>query len=459
MDLFTPNDSTPKGPRIEFIEITNLGPVESAKLDYSQGPIIVATGGNGSGKSTAGKLFDAIRGKLKTSLLQDGKESGGYRVQFTRPNGQILNLTCTLKRQEVDGLGKQVIETLSFTDEIERPVTKADASALIKEMVGSGNSFDLNTFLSSQPAERKRMLSKIVNLDLDEIERQIEAAEGQKTILFRAKEDAEARFEPVRGYSRIDAKREPLKMDALLAELNEINKFNSELGQKQHQAEAHKREAARLNQENEAKRGRIETLRAEIAKLEGEISRNTDGAIEQSQAATADFHWLDENPAKSTEETERKLKEIETENEKIRTAKEAERLENASFEAERAHLEQVEVISNLRIERLNAIKAQPLPVEGLTFDPHFDPKKKEVGLLFNGHPLETASTGQQAIIALQLSEFCSDGSLKWLHFDAHSLDPVNRQRVIEWLKTKGYQALIERPASTLAEMGLHFTVE
>ena len=88
MDLFTPNDSTPKGPRIEFIEITNLGPVESAKLDYSQGPIIVATGGNGSGKSTAMNIIGCL----------DRPTAGEYRFKGIPVQGLDQDARALLRR-------------------------------------------------------------------------------------------------------------------------------------------------------------------------------------------------------------------------------------------------------------------------------------------------------------------------------------------------------------------------
>lgn len=320
-------------------------------------------------------------------------------------------------------------------------------------MVGNGKRFDVNTFLKEQPQKRRDMLKLLVNIDLDEAERAEEAAKATKLARFREKEDAAARFEPVKGYSRIEAARPLLSTADLIAELDKANAHNQNRKDAMNDIEASKQSIERIRAANAQKQASIEALKLQIATLETEIAKNKEAIFSENASIETNQQYLDGTNDIDVEPIKAKMSGIEEENERIRQAKEAAKLDAASIDAEKAHNEAVAAVAEAREAKLSIIRANPLPIEGLEFDPDDSSK-----LLYRGHPLESASTGEQAIIALKLAEFTHDGSLKWMHFDAHSLDPVNRQMVIEWLRGRGYQALIEKPADTFAQMSLTFEV-
>jgi hypothetical protein len=172
-DLFTSENAAPvdaqlsetQNPRIELIQISNIGPIEDAKIDYAGGMLVAAVGANGTGKSTASLVFEALQGKFDAKTLKAGADKGSFEIEFTY-QGAAMRCVCTLTKF-TSGTESRVEQVLQFFGPDSKQIGVGKAQDLVKFLVGTKPEFDPNEFISTTaPAQRKTMLQKLSGVSI-----------------------------------------------------------------------------------------------------------------------------------------------------------------------------------------------------------------------------------------------------------------------------------------------------
>lgn len=459
----TPTE-TPKGPRIEFVNITNIGPIESAQIDYTQSDLVVVVGKNGSGKSTAALVLEAIQGRFDTKALKSGADKGAFEVNFSY-GGQNFTCKLTLTRF-TSGEESKVEPFLQFVDANQKPISQQRAKELVKYLVGDSPDFDINTFITTTaPARRGEMLQKLSGVDLAPLTKAVKEAETARTEANRDVTNQQARALP---FNADLAAKEPVSASDLTAQRDAITKHNDMYERSKAKREEFAKDAdqsATIQHHEADKALTIRLYEDELARLKAkheEDLKRIDAKIEEAKAIESEAkerltkadEWLSnpENQPKGTAEIDQQLNDLTTTNAAIadakRLKKEADELDRLKVVAE----EKAWAVEVARNAKMNAIKAAKLPA-GLQFDPN-----DETGLLLNGQPIERASSAELTIAAIMVAVELCKGALHWIHVDCKALDFENFKIVKEFLAKMGWQALLEKPAQNEGELSLQFYV-
>jgi len=445
-DLFStpaaPADSQLSGPRIELIQISNIGPIEAATIDYAGGLLVSAVGQNGSGKSTASLVFDALQGKFDPKALKAGADKGTFEIEFSY-QGQQIRCVCTLTRFK-SGDESKVEQALQFFGPDAKQIGVGKATELVKFLVGTKPEFDVNEFIATTaPAKRKEMMQKLSGVDLAPLVIAEKAAENERTEANRKVKEQQARALP---YDEELATKEPISAADLSAQKTTIQDHNTKFDRAKERHTQNEQSAKDVD-------WNIQQIEAQIKDLQTKLQSQNDAKKSIAKSVGDGEKWLQDpaNAPKDTTAIDLQLADLTATNERISQSK--------RLKTESATLEQLQVVAQekekavvaARDAKLTAIKKAQLPA-GLAFDPD-----SEVGLLLNGQPIERASSAELTIAALQCATR-GTGALHWIHVDCKALDYVNFQKVCEWLKDQKWQALLEKPAQNESELQLQFHV-
>lgn len=389
--------------KIKKITVTNLKAVSALTADFN-GCTAIITGGNNKGKSSFLRSFpDRIRGIKTDLILKSGEKEGSAEIELT--TGERLTW-------QFDGKGK---EKLTFITEKNIP------TSLTKDLCKTyfPPVFDVDAFLQDSPAKQKATLQKISGIDFTDLDKEYKGAYEQRTWANRVLAEAKAKrtnIEPSVGM-------EPISVEELAAELSK--------------AEQHNAGVLRIQDGRASRIEQVEDLKAQVIKLEEQITelRNKGKAV-QEEITKAD-EWLKENQPVDDTAIRTKISSAEETNKEIRAniaaAESIKKCEQAEKDAAEADAE----VKRLEELKADTLKHSMLP-DGFGFD--------EDGITYNGLPFnrEQLSSSAIYIAALKLAAI-SLGEVKTLHFDASFLDKNSLAEIETWANANDLQLLIERP--------------
>jgi hypothetical protein len=431
--------------KVKRITVSNLKAVAALTADFN-GCTAIITGGNNKGKTSFLRgLFDRVRGIKPDVVLKHGEAEGFAECELT--TGEKL-------KWEFNDKGKGFKEKLTYTTE------KDIRYALTVELRNKfmPGIFDVDKFLTDQPAKQKKTLQQLAGIDFTDIDIRYKSAyEDREAKNRRANEERIILANIV-----VPENVEPVNMDDLMLRKAAVrNKLNTKYLENKKENEQLRKEWIRQCEELRTATEKHNIVRlvavtayAEVIdactilesngfKKDNNLSNfiiEMNGKIlpEKQYQALPEPIYVEELP----DDSELKLidEEINSANENNRKAgeyaswlKQKEKTELHTKEASEAGA----AVVRIETERMNLIKSAKLP-DGFGFT--------DDGITYNGLSFtrEQLSSSGIYIAALKLAAMTL-GEVKTLHFDASFLDNVSLASIEEWAKSEDLQLLIEMP--------------
>lgn len=311
-----------------------------------------------------------------------------------------------------------------------------------------GLAFRPMEFLALKPAEQRQRLLEAIGVDLGTLDQQRDTVFAARTDTNRELKAVEARLAAM-PEPAADLPAEEVSVAALVKEVEAVNAANA--------SNAAKRAAA-VEAKRQADAKKVEAIAAadEVARLSMALSaaeaRQTQLAKEAETKATE--AWAHDAEAsgltdQDAEPIRAKIAGAEETNQQIRKAKDREVIA-AEVAGLREKSEKATArLEELAAEKLNRVKAAAMPVDGLHVG--------DDGVLYNGIPLEQASTAEQIRACVGITAALA-GELKLcLVRDGNDLDSDSLRMLAEECAARGLQAIVERiePAAD----GVVFVIE
>ena len=377
-------------------------------------------GKNGAGKSS---ILDAI-----TMALCGGKAIPSTPIKKGKDKGKI----------KVD-LGDHVI-TRSFTKENSYLKIESKDGSIIKspqaflDKIVGNVSFDPLEFLNNESRKQRDILLNILGVDVDEIDAREKGLRESRTEVGREQVRLKAFKDTMEIYPQ-DLPTEEISIQSLSVKLKETLDWNSNL-----QAEI----AANENLKALAKRDleRLAQIQKEAISLEEKTKAMAVEALdlkksidEKKALYISNRNRLNNTRLEDPSYIEKEMTTIETTNAAIRGKREWRRVHDELQRTNKAYDSYSQKISDIAVERSEALSGKTMPVEGLSFD--------DGGLLYNGIPLDMASDGEKLMVSLGIS-MALNPTLRVLRIkDGSLLDPTNREIIDSMIKEKDYQLWFE----------------
>jgi hypothetical protein len=395
------------------------------------------SGANGAGKTSAlDAVFQALasRKTLPANFIRQGQKKGFLRIET---NTHIITRNLDSKGGDLQ------IEQKGTGTLVKNP---ADWLEGITGDLG----FDPLNFMRLKPEEQFGVMKNLVPMeeDVDDLETRnendIEAVKNRR---------AEARrLEAARDQIFIDKvlPTDPIDIDALLSEARAVTEHNNKIEQEQRTREDQRRERDQLVKHVEERTQRINSLRAEIDRLEKDAKADSDQLGEYNAAMAA----LEPLPAlKNRRELDEKISRASADNSKITTNK-ANRDQRERFEQDidkiKTDMSRLEDdVRERRLKIARTLARAKFPVEGLSFDtveegPSGRERKNPKKIVtYQGIPLSEASTAEQIRVSTAVG-MAGKPDLRFLLIREGSLLDDNGMAILEQMaKDNNWQILME----------------
>jgi hypothetical protein len=402
--------------KIKSVQVTNLRQIVESRADFN-GCTAIVIGGNNKGKTTFIRaLMDRIRNGKYPDIVKHGEVNGEYVMELTTGEKIIWALKDGGEKEKLTLITERGISTSLTKDYMKHYFPKV---------------FDVDTYMNEAPAEQTKMLLKLCDVDLTDVNKKIAAAEEERTYVGRLLSTAQAariKFEPTWQL-------EPRPVEALEKEYFAVEQHNTTYKSVEDGVNTRLANVSNLQKHIEQSVTEIGNLRIQIAKYEELIQADQEKIFNTNLEIEKGNSWLeDEKNKPKTADDQKALQE------KIKDAKlnnEATRKEEEWIKQRDAHEKIEKEVKQLRSDRDDAIKASTMP-EGFTID---DDGVKYNGFAFDRKNLSSSST---YIGALKLA--CMTlGEVKAITFDASYLDKNSLTEVCDWAEQNNLQLLIERP--------------
>lgn len=462
--------------KIKQIKIQNLGPIDEFEQDLNCKSFWVIAS-NGEGKTT---IVDSLCRIMTTSMphdvIKEGADAG--MCQLVMDDGTIIRWS-----QE---RGKKAKVVIHFADGSKETPTQTVLAKLF------GDTFDINKFLVAGDGEKVKIISKLFNQDLDEINGKIKAAETERTDANRDLKKAEANKKPVEAKwlkeSELDATAIVKEKEGLQNIKNKIDEINKEI--------------TALETDNENRKNGIEVNEAAITKIEpvvqevqseldkialvlgfepkggqleyfeseycvyrdkaNELMKSGHSYVDKLKEKIKEFGTVNQNNSDAIVSNEAKIenlkKELEeyadtdfakidtlnsqlenltTHNNSVKTAKDNQATVDEFLKLQGIAEKAEEKVKKLRDEKQEIIKANPVPVEGL------ETSEDGKDLIYKGVAFSSLAKSMQTIIAAKLC--LSLQKIPVIGIDASPLDKQNTMEFVKWCDENGVQVGVEKP--------------
>ncbi|RME39377.1 MAG: SMC family ATPase, partial [Thermoflexia bacterium] len=321
------------------LRLTNFMPYRQAELDFTGIHVACLSGENGAGKSA---LLDAItwalwgraRARRDDDLIRQGAEE--MEVEFTFRLGD--DLYRVIRRRRGGKRGSSVLDLQAHDHGRWRSLAESTIPATEKKIARILH-LDYDTFINSAflrqgradeftiktPAERKRVLSDILGLD----------------IWQEYEERAKARLDSIRSESRLNE----IRLEEIEKELNRRPEYEAQVEEAQREAEQWEAELRRLRQ-----------AREELERLRGEyhhVRKQQEEAAERVARARQELDALEQE----RREREARLQEYRALLEHAEEIRQGYAAYQAALEEERALSEKLAVLSQIQ-ERRSMLEAE-----------------------------------------------------------------------------------------------------
>lgn len=419
--------------KIVFIDVKNLMAIAEAKVDFSVGNVIMATGPNGVGKTTITKaLGNVLAGKTPPKPLRTGEEDG--------------HLICLLDSGErVEWRFSKDKQSIEFF-EGEMKFSQKARDYNLKALLGAADKvIDLEAYMRITAPEARRIAQeKILGVSLEEADKKIKKEEMFRTDFGQQLGAAKNK---VVEYDEELAAREEEPIVKLMTEIAEMKQQNADerasrdksLSSYELQVKTLESNIQNWTADAEAIEKQIEQLKAQltlkdeaIEKAKGELEEAEQGALRASEVIGNELPV----PQAEIDALQERINNADTTNLKIRTAKEAAQAKKLYDQVFAKWEECNGKVAAARAEKQAMLAQVEIAAEGMTFNP--DTNDFEL----DGIPLEATCLSRRIIANLQLqSKF--QGELKLVSFDGTQLDSKNLSLITEWLEQNEMQGFIE----------------
>lgn len=393
--------------RLEAENVKRLSAVEITP----EGEVVIIGGDNGQGKTS---VLDSI-----TYALAGGRSICDQPIRAGESKAHVVVETEDLVvRRTFTQSGGTLRVSEKDGSELKAPQSVLDALC-------GRLAFDPLSFMRADREEQGKTLSGLLGLDLSAFDRRRRELYEKRTQENRDVKRAESDLARFDRFEEVTESAEVSHAETL-AEIERIEAENREI--------------------DEAGRRRREALSAIASEREG-IERRIEEIDREIEAITARSDELDRQEAafpaeptaalQDTAELRERLTGIEALNEKIRAnrahAEAAGRVEVSKAKAQ----ELTAAIKEIDAEKLKAIAAAEMPIEGLSFG-------EEGGVTFGGIPLDQCSSAEQLRISVAMG-FAMNPKLRVLLIrDGSLLDAKSLQDVARMAAENSAQVWIER---------------
>lgn len=446
--------------KVQRITIQNFKAI--AEIDMQlDGASVLLVGGNGSGKTTVGRIADILTNRSRPAVpLRRGTEEGFAQIELS--DGTLIE--WKFNEQE---------DSLVIIDPSGKVVRKP--AQLIAKLVGSR--FDIDAFMNEQPAKQRKMLAQIAGIDLDDLDARYKTAYEERAAIKRDLAASAARvgeildpvfrisaaslLEQVEQMRAKNAKREDAisKLAGLEAERDGLLIAIESLSAKHKNAMQiynDLKQAAPLVQHavkqdfDSSWQQQKNTLEAfltlsdffdtqirDIYAKKIEAKETLSAIADRIRVANEYIPTMPRFSEDDIKEVLDKISSIDANN--LAAMKyESQQEALAAVELLRKELEAAQLLVDaINAERTDLLKSNPLPADGLEFG--------EDGLLLNGLPFSDSqiATSAKMLAAVQIAASLM-GDLKFVHFDASILDKNSAQKLMSWASQNGLQLAMER---------------
>ena len=413
--------------KILEIEITNTKKLKVFQKTLN-GENMEVAGNTATGKTTAiSALWDII--EKQGDSLTHGEKKGSIRVKLGGGEQSIIAERITT--------AKSSTISLTLCDADEKPlevITAADFKKMLSKL-----SVNPHKIMNMGPTDRVKTLMAAANLeiDLEQMDKQIAEAEEERLRLFRKMESIEPGEEPPKAAA--------VSTSELVAEKERIQRIN------QHNKWERDSFPGFVEQDEEARKvlsdaeSEKKELNQKLEKIEDKI---IDAEVEAEFTATELSNQKEAIAAlndQSTEAIDEKLSTIDETNEMAAAhahwVKESARYEDAKED----HREQFQEAKYLQDKKANALEKAQWPLEGLTIE---DGK-----VLFDGCVLENLGESEQMLVTAALAvadiekhplKVCRmDGVESMSKADFETLQALFNDRGIQVLSTRVSRGEVE----------------
>ena len=375
-----------------------------------EGDLVIISGKNAQGKSS---VLDAIwmalgggaaaRDSGTVRPIKDGEKDAMVRLDL----GEILvtkRWTKTGQTLTVEGADGERFQS---------------PQGLLDSLIGA-MSFDPLAFVRMSPAEQRKTLASVVELDFDPdaLDKERGDVYEERTMVNREVKSLEGHLSSMPA-PKDSVPEEEVSMSKLLAELQEANEWKAANDAKRREVESAKGLGATLRAEIDRLEDDIERLHKEVGRKSKELSKLLAETLKKDKA-------LEGLVDPDTDALSQRIQEAEQINASVRAAAEYRRVaEDIKLKKELSEALS-DRIKELDVEKAKGFARTKFPVAGLAFDVE--------GITFKGIPFQQCSSAEQTRIAVAIAAALnpkirviriSDGSL----LDSDSMAEVEKMAV------------------------------
>ena len=390
--------------KVQALHIQNTMRIKVADIERPDGHMVVLTGKNAQGKSSALKsLFWAIGGPKAIQIdqvVREGADKAVVNVElddYVVTRSQTAGGTMTLKVETKDGK--------SFKS----------PQALLDSIL-SKSSIDPVAFIGLSAKDQVAKLLEIVKLSINpqEIDAKIKGIFEERTAIGRVVKQLEGQLA---GMTEVagDVPNEPVSASALLDELEAANAVIAENSVKRNNLESYLLGIKQRRQEVAELQEEIDRMEAWVTEHEPEINAIVDPDIDAIKAKLADIDGI---------------------NAKVRAKKDYVELSDKLATQRDLAAACTTNINDFESEKRAALADAKFPVAGLGFG--------DGCVTYRDIPLSQASSAEQIRVSMAIA-MATNPDLKVIHIAAGSLLDSEGMNIIKEMAESGdYQVWIEK---------------
>lgn len=390
--------------QISHVTVENFKRIKGVDVEIT-GNVITIGGRNAQGKSSfIDAIWNTLGGKQRavTRPVRDGETHGEAEITIEDPDGNGLVVKRTWKVGKASQLSVRPIGSKAKISE---------AQGTLDRLIGAF-AFDPLEFANLEKTKARDVLIDLIGVDLSELDAEYDEA-------------YQARLEQGREVKRIEGSLE--SMDRPAANLPEDYVSVSELVKE-------REETLRVSNLAEQKRARVESINETVERLHAERATLRDEILKADG-------WLSKR--RQAEVVEQEMVDAETTNASIRDAERYRETRAELKAAETAHGQLDIRVKEAQAAKAAALASAQLPIEGLSFD--------ETGVLYNGVPFEQASAAERIRVSVAIATAMNPELKVICVKDGSLLDEQSRADLIRLAEEFGVQLFLELVGNTGSE--------
>jgi DNA repair exonuclease SbcCD ATPase subunit len=390
----------------------NFKRIRAVEID-PVGNIIMITGKNGQGKSSAlDSITAALCGKdaIPTEPIRKGAKTASVTVNLDGDMPVTVSRSFTAagsKLTVTDASGNLVGSPQTFVDRFLGKI-----------------SFDPTRFLALDSREQRRTLLELLKIDFSDIDDGIVNIKADRAEIARDKRAVETNLAAMHFTEDLPDKE--ISVADLTTELKRRQEHNRIVKGDELKYDATVRVVGLLKTELGETAYQIEQLQIKMAELKETIS---------GRESEADLLKANRRTVEDPDEILQQISESEATNQKIRVNLKIAELEKKVKGYQTEYYERGQTIDQLEASKQKLLTDAQMPVDGLTAG--------EEGLLYKGIPLEQASESEQLRVAVAIA-MALNPTLRVIRSSANAFDSESLKIIQEMAEAHDYQVWLER---------------